>query len=163
MKKKLNIIGAILIGIWVLIMILIQVLDLEFVAFEYEVYYLIFKSYTLPFALILFLIASLSRDENGIRVFIKFSIIILICIISFYTSIFFMFLNMCSYSTGDILYVNKENNKIVIAERSFGCGATDSSPATLSIEKIEPFAFFFIRAVNCDTTKINKEKWERKD
>ena len=79
--------------------------------------------------------------ENGIKVFVKFSAIMLICIISFYTSLFMMFLNMCTYSTGDVLFLNRENNEIIIAERYFGCGATDSSPASMSIEKIESFAF----------------------
>lgn len=69
---------------------------------------------------------------------------------------------MCTITIDKVLYINKSNSQIIIAERSFGCGATDSSPPLITIEKIEPFTPLFIRATVCDTSTLKLEEWERK-
>lgn len=69
---------------------------------------------------------------------------------------------MCTTSINEVLYINKSYPQTIIAKRSFGCGATDSSLPLITIEKIEPFTPFFIRATVCDTSQIKLEEWIRK-
>lgn len=156
MKTKLNRIGISIIIVWSIIMLLIQVLDLEFVSVKYEGYYWALKSFIIPFSLILFVLVSLSKTDDIANILAQ---LFLICFISFTSLIISVALFMCVNITDEILFINKNNNNIRIIERHLDCGATNTSLPIYSIEKIIPFTPLFIRATRCDTSLIDKEEW----
>jgi hypothetical protein len=69
--------------------------------------------------------------------------------------------SMCGSVTTNTLFIKKSNTNISIVTREFGCGATDSSPATESTQKLRKITPFLIWLTPVDTSTINKEKWIR--
>ena len=69
--------------------------------------------------------------------------------------------NMCSWSMGETLFIHKAHYSSRIVKRYFGCGATDSSPATIGTFKTTDIPPFFIYVTKIDTTKIDSKVWER--
>jgi hypothetical protein len=69
--------------------------------------------------------------------------------------------SMCGSVTTNTLFVKKGNSNISIVTREFGCGATDSGPATKSTKKLRKITSFFIWLTPVDTNMINKEHWIR--
>lgn len=67
--------------------------------------------------------------------------------------------SMCGSVTTNTLFIKKSNPGVSIVTRAFGCGATDSSPATVSIKKLRKITPFFIWLTPVDTSKIKKEDW----
>ncbi|MCT4582872.1 MAG: hypothetical protein N4A35_15780 [Flavobacteriales bacterium] len=162
MCKKINVFGFFIIVFWCVIITLVYFFDLEIAKDDYELIYMMFVYYSVPFALTLFIISLLSISESLITWILGASFILIILVVTFYFSLFMVFSNMCKHSIDKVLFINKENKNIIIAKRSFGCGATDSSPASITIDKIEPFTPFFIKSTICDTITIQKEEWIRK-
>jgi hypothetical protein len=70
---------------------------------------------------------------------------------------------MCLWTTRKILFENKENPSSSIVVRDFGCGATDSSPATFATFQVKKLAFIFVSITPIDTSKIDRSKWRRYD
>jgi hypothetical protein len=68
---------------------------------------------------------------------------------------------MCLYSDEETLFVKKSNPSTTITLRSFGCGATDSSPATLSVELRKLYSPVFCTYTKVDTTRIDRNEWIR--
>jgi hypothetical protein len=67
--------------------------------------------------------------------------------------------SMCIKVTEETLFIKKNSNSIKIVRRNFGCGATDSSPGTITIEKEVQVISFFVYYSPIDTAKINKSEW----
>lgn len=66
---------------------------------------------------------------------------------------------MCTTTYGEVLYVHKNDSNTRIMLRSFGCGATDSAPNSISVCKVEYYTPLFIRSTRIDTKKIDKRTW----
>lgn len=78
--------------------------------------------------------------------------------------IFFMiamgsFSDMCSWTTGNTLFQSTRNSKIKVVERWYGCGATDSTPATRKAFKIVYITSFLAKVSAIDISKLDKEEW----
>ena len=102
-------------------------------------------------------------DKLRIKMIVIKSIIIAICYIFFsfcYAILSFSF-SMCAWSTDDTLFENTSNKSTKIVKRDFGCGATDSSPATVQIFKITQISPLFIYTSKIDTNKLDKNDWVR--
>lgn len=69
--------------------------------------------------------------------------------------------SMCTTSTGEVLFIKKNSNSSKIVERHFGCGATDSSPATVTIAKQTVIISLFWYYTPIDTTTLNTAEWIR--
>ena len=69
--------------------------------------------------------------------------------------------SMCTTSTGETLYINSSKKSPRIVKRYFGCGATDSSPATVSISKLQAITPLFVYVTDVDTNKLDKTVWIR--
>lgn len=155
----MNIIGLTIIIIWCITIAIVYFFDLEIANGDYELKILFFKYFTLPFSGILFVLISITKSKNVADILAKFFLIFFLVLVGVLLS----FGNyMCATVIDKVLYINKNNPQIIIAERSFSCGATDSSPPLITIEKIEPFTLFFIRATVCDTSTLKLEEWKRK-
>ncbi len=68
---------------------------------------------------------------------------------------------MCERTTRKVLFQDRTDPSVKIVERDFGCGATDSEPATTDTYKIKELAFYFILSTKVDTNKIDKTQWTR--
>lgn len=125
-------------------------------------WYISFSLIAIP---ILTLIVFLTRIKRN-KIWIVISKIVLYIITSFtvYIIILFLFfasifLDMCQWNTRKILYQHKKNKNILIIEEDFGCGATDGSPATVSIRKLIKINSYFCYKTSIDTSKIDKSQW----
>lgn len=159
LSKKINIIGFSIIALWCEVIGIVFFFDLEIANDDYELMYLFFKNLSLPLSGILFLLVSISKSNNAVDILAKF---FLIFVLGFVGMLLPFLDGMCTTSINEVLYINKSYPQTIIAKRSFGCGATDSSLPLITIEKIEPFTPFFIRATVCDTSQIKLEEWIRK-
>ena len=70
-------------------------------------------------------------------------------------------LDMCTWSAGETLFKNRVHQSQRIEKRYFGCGATDSSPATAGFFKVTSITSLFLHKQKIDTNKIDLKEWER--
>ncbi len=146
---------------WVLTTILGNLVPLEFSNNNSEFIYDSIRFYGIPIAIMLTLTGTIkSKDTSGS---IATKIFLTICVSAFSIFIMFMtlFAGMCDWTTDKIFFENKQNSSIKIVQRSFGCGATDSSPATLKVFKVREITPYLIWVTSIDTNKINKDEWKR--
>lgn len=80
------------------------------------------------------------------------------------TGIFCLYMqpfNMCSWSNDKILFMHKNQSSVHICQRSFGCGATDSSPPVCKIRKSIAITPLFVFYLPVDTNEITVADWTR--
>jgi hypothetical protein len=102
------------------------------------------------------------KDSAGMvnsKVVLTFIVIFLFVGYSFLTALD----NMCSYSIQKTIFEKKGNPPQKIVARNFGCGATDSSPASSSPARLTYYTSHFYIASPIDTTSINLQEWIRVD
>ncbi|ANH80883.1 hypothetical protein A8C56_07730 [Niabella ginsenosidivorans] len=68
---------------------------------------------------------------------------------------------MCRWANNKILFENIKDKTAKIVLRDFGCGATDSGSPAYKICKIKNISSLFIWVTNVDTTKIDRQIWQR--
>ncbi len=80
-------------------------------------------------------------------------------------SLFFILIisfgDMCSWSTGTVLFEHKEDPKIKIVERDYGCGATDSGSPVYKVFRRKEITSYLSLFTEIDTSKINKAEWNK--
>jgi hypothetical protein len=97
--------------------------------------------------------------ETSSKVFLTFIFTVFIAIIAFSTAMD----GMCHYTNVRTIFQKKSDTSEKIVLRDFGCGATDSSPATVSVSSIKYYTSHFFIASPADTLKINMAEWNRID
>ena len=117
----------------------------------------------LPFAILLTLTGTIINAKTRLEALVKVILTVAASIAVFWIMIIAIFADMCSYNTRTVLFVNKDDLSDRIEVRDFGCGATDSSPATLHISRIKYFAqdIMIVKDKNIDTAKIDQSQWQR--
>ncbi|MFN8287627.1 MAG: hypothetical protein U0V74_12770 [Chitinophagales bacterium] len=113
----------------------------------------------IPFCIIGVVISSIKRGDPTASIVIKLMGGAALTLVYLFAFTMFLFADMCSYSTRQILYINKSNNERQIVVRDFGCGATDSSPASIHIQEVQTIAGLFMKVREADTTALNKSEW----
>jgi hypothetical protein len=119
-----------------------------------------FRFYALPILILLTLFGTLNRQDTSAKI-LK---IVATITASFFTLVilfFSAFSGMCRWTNGDILFQNKTDKRVSIILREFGCGATDSGSPTYKVCKVEMIAPGLMWISNVDTTKLNKNMWQR--
>jgi hypothetical protein len=116
----------------------------------------------LPIAILMTLTGRLKKNDS--RGLIARKVIMTICLafLSAFVMVIAVFANLCAWTNDEILYQNKENSSVKIIQRSFGCGATDSSEGTVDIFKVRELSSVFIWATKIDTAEIDKSEWTQK-
>lgn len=148
-----------LIIFWFVFPIFCWIFNLEFASNELEIGYGHFMFYALPISIILTLTKTLNNNKiktDNLGIVIG---TLILASISVMVAFFSVFSTMCSWSNGQVLYKLKDNAKIVIMERNFGCGASDSTEPMFEIHRVRSFTKFFIHASKVDTATINKNDW----
>ncbi|MBI3232429.1 MAG: hypothetical protein HYZ42_00040 [Bacteroidetes bacterium] len=114
-----------------------------------------------PIIILLTLTGTIKYNETRTQTTNKIVLTVCASFLSVIINFMMIFSDMCSTTTTNIFFINKQNNSIKIVERSFGCGAWDSSPATISVSKVREITPYLIWVSKVDTNKINKNEWVR--
>lgn len=146
---------------WILTGVFGRFFPLEISDKDAELMYESFRFYGFPIAIILTLTGTVKKGDTSGNVVSKVFLTLLIAAFSVIIMFMTLFFEMCDSTTVKVLFENKQNASIKIVERSFGCGATDSSPATFKIFKIREISSYLIWVTAIDTTQIDKSKWKR--
>lgn len=153
--------SIVLLCFWTLTGLFGGFLPLEISNNEFELTYDSIRFYGFPICIILTLTGTIKRQDTSGIVTTKVLTTLLISGFSVFIMFMTLFAGMCDWTTYKVFFENKQNPSTKIVQRSFGCGATDSSPATLKIFKIREFTPYFICVTSVDTTEINKSEWTR--
>lgn len=70
-----------------------------------------------------------------------------------------VFWDMCDETISAPVYFNKFDNKQKIVIRDFGCGATDSTPNSISCCLYSEVGLIFYKLTPVDTTMLDKNSW----
>lgn len=149
-------------GIWSILCLIISLLPIEFRSGELEGFFYAFGFFGFPFCVLLSLTQTIGKSGNVAGDLAIIAITIFLAAALF----FFIVMNaalsgMCTDITEEVIFTHRKNPNIRIEERSFGCGATDSSPSRVHLSKMERCVFIFDWVSKVDTAKINKEEWLR--
>ena len=118
---------------------------------------------SVPFAILFTLTGTLGPDDTFGVWMMKVILTLIIDAFVVFVMIVAILGDMCEYSDRQVLFQNKNDPSDKIVMRDFGCGATDSTPATLSIAHIKYFTphVFIVKEKYMDTSAIDHSKWVR--
>jgi predicted neutral ceramidase superfamily lipid hydrolase len=142
--------------------ILLWCLPIEFINRYVEGVFDIVRISVVLFFLLLLFIKWVKKD-SWLKIIGKFVSVGLASLLIFFIAGIASFADMCDYFYEGVLFANKANPKVMIIKKSFGCGATDSGPATMHYYKSTEFLHTFRWISPIDTTKLNKAEWNRVD
>jgi len=121
------------------------------------------RFFGLPIAILLTLFGTLKPKDSTASKGIKIALTISVSALSFFFLLVSAFGNMCGWTNNKTLFnnINDKTTKIVL--RDFGCGATDSGSPIYKVCKIKNISPVFIWVTDTDTTKIDRQVWQRVD
>jgi len=147
---------------WILVPILGLFIPLEFANSHTEDTYIKIRFYGFPIAATLLILTGMIKRKHTLCLIVtKIILATCIAVFSFFVMIIVLFGSMCAWTTDKVFFENKRNPSIKIVQRSFGCGATDSTPATIKVFKIREITSDLIWVTEIDTTQIDKSEWIR--
>ncbi len=138
-----------------------QCTSIEFASESIKENVVAFYLFAIPVCMALGIAGPFTKSDSPLTVFLKVALGAVLSVAYLFFATLFLFGSMCSYTTRQVLYISKQdvNRKIVV--RDFGCGATDSSPATLHIQEVQTIGGLFIKVSKADTTNLNPQQWVR--
>ena len=146
---------------WVVTAISGNFVPLEFSNNDSEFIYDSIRGFGFPIAVMFTLTGTIKSKDTAGTIATKNVLTIVAAALSFFIIVMTAFAGMCDWTTDKIFFENKQNSSIKIVQRSFGCGATDSSPATLKVFKVREITPYLIWVTSIDTNQINKSEWTR--
>ncbi len=116
----------------------------------------------LPIVILLTLIGTLRPQNSDAIKTIKITLTICASLFSpiVLLSTFFLF-GMCRWTDNEVLFRNLHDNSTQIILRDFGCGATDSGRPIYKVFKRTKILPSLIWVTDFDTTKIDRQVWQR--
>lgn len=100
------------------------------------------------------------KDHNIRLIFIQ---IVGTFLLAFFVFIFYTFASfgsgMCAWTNAGILFRHKTDSGLSIIERSFGCGAVDSSPPIYQTFRRKELSFGLLYITQIDTSDFNPAEW----
>jgi hypothetical protein len=119
------------------------------------------RFFGLPIVILLTLFGTLkSKDSPGSKT-TKIVVTICISLFSFFVLFMTVFAGMCRWTNNKILFENISDKTAKIVLRDFGCGAIDSGTPTYKVCKVKYITASLIWVTSIDTTKIDREIWQR--
>lgn len=147
--------------LWAIMPLIRYVLDIEFATDDFKSSYKEFLFFAVPIALLFTLTGTLKPKDTAGIVILKTLGTVGVAFVIMFIMFMSIFADMCAYYNEDVLYEHKDDPSTQIVVRSFGCGATDSSPASMHVQQLEYFTKYFIRATAIDTATIDKSQWNK--
>jgi hypothetical protein len=122
-----------------------------------------FRFWGLPVAILLTLAGTIKPNNSPTNKTTKIILTFCIAGISVIILILTVFSGMCRWTNNKTLFnnINDNTNKIVL--RDFGCGALDSGSPNYKVCKIKNILPSLIWVTDIDTTKIDRQIWQRVD
>ena len=150
-----------LIAIWLLRRFVFWVIGLEFANSELEFQYLYSWVYILPFAVMLTLAKEFMNGKRPKKLAQAILLRVGLSVLSVFIVFISLFTNMCGWIEKDVCYLSK-HDKGSVSLMEYSCGAYDSYTGTKrETRMITPLNSYFNWNNKCDTTEIDKEKWQR--
>ena len=134
---------------------------LEFADNNNEFIYDSIRFYGFPIAILLTLTGTIKKADATSSVATKIFLTIGVAAFSVFVMVMTLFAGMCDWTTDKVFFENIKNPSVKIVQRDFGCGATDSSPATIKLFKVREITPLLIWVTPIDTNKIDKSDWNR--
>jgi len=146
----------------VLVLVFWYFIPLEFANTHRESHYsaICFLGFVIA-GIVFILTRKIERKHTSNLIVVKIVLVFCFLILSFFVMMEVGFNNLCSWTTNKVLFENKQNHSIKIVQRSFGCGATDSSYPIIKEFQIKEFTSDFVLITEIDTNQINKNEWVR--
>jgi hypothetical protein len=113
------------------------------------------------YAILLTLTGTLKPGDTSFSVISKILLTVFAAFMIIAMSFIITMVNMCGWSTREVLYTKRSSPSVQIVVRSFGCGATDSGSPRNAVFNITPIAGIFIWVSKADTTSLDKSVWQR--
>ncbi len=155
--------SLILIFIFVIVPFVGQFTPLEFTNDNFQDSFEQVRFFGLPIVILLTLFGTLkTKDPTGTKT-IKIVLTICVSLLSVFILFLSIWAGMCRWTNNKVLFnnINDKTTKIVL--RDFGCGATDSGSPTYKVCKIKTILPSLIWVTGIDTTKIDRQIWQRLD
>jgi len=83
----------------------------------------------------------------------------LVAVCTFFAVLFHVVLNMCSTHYSDAMYTHHQDADRIVVESSFGCGATDSGPASIHLKEINNYFWLFQTVNRIDSIELKEPTW----
>jgi hypothetical protein len=150
--------------IFVIVPFIGQFTPLEFTNNNFQDIFEQIRFFGLPIAIILTLFGTLKHKDTSTTKATK--TVLTICVAVFSVVVLFMTFFagiMCRWTNNKVLFENKNDKTTKIVLRDFGCGATDSGLPTYKVCKIKNISTLLIWVTGIDTTKIDRQIWQRVD
>jgi len=114
----------------------------------------------LPIATMLTLAGTVKKtDSVGFKISKFFITFCVTGLLIFILIIFAFASHMCAWTVNSILFEKKIDTSVKIIDRSYDCGAWDSSDASGKIFKVRKLTNYFIWATEIDTVGIDRNVW----
>ena len=125
--------------------------------------YPVWRFESISLAILFTLAGSLGRNDTFWVGLMKVILTLIIDAFVVFVMVLAILGDMCEYSERQVLFQNRNDSSDKIVLRDFGCGATDSTPATTSIAHIKYFTphIFIVKEKYMDTSTIDHSKWIR--
>lgn len=143
----------------VVYLIIMNSLSLEYITFEMNELDEQYIFFSFPLFFLLFFISTIKRNEYRGWTVLRIMGGFLVGFLFMITMVILTFSDWCAYNTFKTLAVYKTDTTRKLVLRDFGCGATDSSPASFHTFESKTYGNIFISYRRVDTSKINKTLW----
>ena len=155
--------SLVLIFIFVIVPFVGQFTPLEFTNDNFQSLFEQFRFFGLPVVILLTLFGSLKPKDSSATKTTKIVLTICVSLLSVFILFISIWAGMCRWTNNKVLFnnINEKNTKIVL--RDFGCGATDSGSPIYKVCKIKNILPSLIWVTVIDTTKIDRQIWQRVD
>ena len=155
--------SLVLIFIFVIVPFVGQFTPLELTNDNFENSFEQFRFFGLPVVILLTLFGTLkTKDSTGTKT-TKIVLTICVSLLSVFILFITVFAGMCRWTNNKVLFHNINDKTTEIVLRDFGCGATDSGSPTYKVCKIKTILTSLIWVTDIDTTKIDRQIWQRVD
>ena len=122
-----------------------------------------FRFFGLPVVILLTLFGTLKPKDSSATKTAKIVLTICVSLLSVFILFISIWAGMCRWTNNKVLFINLYDKTSKIVLRDFGCGATDSGRPTYKICKIKTILPSLIWVTGIDTTKIDRQIWQRVD
>ena len=155
--------SLVLIFVFVIVPFVGQFTPLEFTGDYFQSLFEGFRFFGLPLVIMLTLFGTLKPKDSTATKTTKIILTIFVSLLSVFMLFISIWTGMCRWTNNKVLFNNIDDKTTQIVLRDFGCGATDSGNPTYKVCKIKNLLPSIIWVTEIDTTKIDRQVWQRVD
>jgi hypothetical protein len=148
--------------VWILLSAFLALAPIE-LSYSLRDSFVLWRLLFIPLAIVLTLCGTLPQTKELMGKIAIVSLTLFAGFIVWVILVMSLFTEMCAYSTVRYLYERRNDHSDKIVVRDYGCGATDSSPASISISRIKYVThdIMIIKEKGFDTITIDHSQWKK--